>query len=205
MSLKSFVLISSINNLSDARYCAGMGVDAIGFQLNPQDDDFVAQDKFEAIAGWVSGVSLVGEFNNADIDVINEVIENYKLDFIQTQRSDLLNDLKKLAIPVILKIVIENHEDLEDIKTIMNLTSGMVEFYLLERNGSVDAEIAGNFILQLADEFPIVLGFGINPENALQLSDSSLKGIALKGGNELKPGFKDYDELADILEELEED
>jgi len=28
-------------------------------------------------------------------------------------------------------------------------------------------------------------------------------GIALKGGEEITPGYKDFDELADILEKLE--
>ncbi len=34
MSLNTFVYIRDVDNLSDARYCAGMGVDMIGFRLD---------------------------------------------------------------------------------------------------------------------------------------------------------------------------
>lgn len=33
MALKTFVKISGVNNLSDARYCAGMGVNQLGFNI----------------------------------------------------------------------------------------------------------------------------------------------------------------------------
>ena len=34
MKSKKFVKIRGVNNLSDARYCSGMMVDVIGFNLN---------------------------------------------------------------------------------------------------------------------------------------------------------------------------
>ena len=34
MSLKYFVHVSSISNLSDARYCSGMMVNSLGFNLD---------------------------------------------------------------------------------------------------------------------------------------------------------------------------
>jgi hypothetical protein len=37
------------------------------------------------------------------------------------------------------------------------------------------------------------------------LNNSHIKGIVLKGGHEEKPGLKNYDQLAIILEALEED
>ena len=33
MALNTLTAVTEINNLSDARYCAGMGVDIIGFNL----------------------------------------------------------------------------------------------------------------------------------------------------------------------------
>jgi phosphoribosylanthranilate isomerase len=37
------------------------------------------------------------------------------------------------------------------------------------------------------------------------IDETDIFGISLKGGTEIKPGFKDYDELADILEEIQID
>ena len=39
---------------------------------------------------------------------------------------------------------------------------------------------------------------------AIDIQSLELKGIALKGGDEQRPGWKDLDELIDILEALEE-
>ncbi len=36
MALKTIVKVGNITNLSDARYCAVMGVDMLGFCLNKQ-------------------------------------------------------------------------------------------------------------------------------------------------------------------------
>jgi hypothetical protein len=46
----------------------------------------------------------------------------------------------------------------------------------------------------------------VNTKEGIQkLNDrSNIKGLALSGSAEIRPGFKSYDELADILEALEE-
>ena len=42
-----------------------------------------------------------------------------------------------------------------------------------------------------------------NVEAHIPKNTSKVKGISLKGGEEIRPGYKDFDELADILEALE--
>ena len=60
---------------------------------------------------------------------------------------------------------------------------------------------------QLVCEMPVVLTKGITAETVNHQLDNniSLKGIGLQGGNEIRPGFKDFDTLADILEAVEID
>jgi phosphoribosylanthranilate isomerase len=51
-----------------------------------------------------------------------------------------------------------------------------------------------------------MVGYGIDKDNVGSWIDNThILGICLKGSIEVKPGFKDYDELADILEMLEVD
>jgi phosphoribosylanthranilate isomerase len=58
--------------------------------------------------------------------------------------------------------------------------------------------------MEIAENHKILLGFGVEADNVLDLIDSSsISGIALKGGDEIKPGYKDFDALADILEAIE--
>lgn len=204
MALKTFVKISKVNNLSDARYCAGMGVDVMGFCLDPAREDFVDPEKFSTISSWLSGVLLAGEFEDCDANEIMQSCELYELDYIQVKNPALLPELRDLNKSLVLKIDIEGFNDLENAKALMERNTMPVEFYLLESASDPEDPTLLHFVSELASEFPLVLGFGIRKENLAMLMDSPIKGIALKGGNEVKPGFKDFDELADILELLEE-
>ncbi|WP_373398248.1 hypothetical protein V8V91_00285 [Algoriphagus halophilus] len=56
----------------------------------------------------------------------------------------------------------------------------------------------------LTKDCEVILGAGLSAENVIGLVDElNLKGIVLEGGEEIKPGLKDFDALADILEVLE--
>ena len=46
MALKTSVIINEVINLSDARYCAGMGVDYIGFRIDENHDKYVDLENF---------------------------------------------------------------------------------------------------------------------------------------------------------------
>ncbi len=81
-----------------------------------------------------------------------------------------------------------------------------VRYFLLEgeENSLNDTQIEA--IRLLAAQFPILLGFGVNSDNVdALLSESALRGIALQGGEEIRPGYKDFDALAEVLEAIETD
>jgi phosphoribosylanthranilate isomerase len=204
MSLKTFVKISDVTNLSDARYCAGMGVDVLGFRLDPEDSLSVDPAKFKSITEWVSGVGFVGEFYNSDAEAIIETIGNYNLSYIQINPLSLSKELINLNIPIIVEFCLNNHSSIEGLKDYMEKSHQKVELFLITAQKEEIAERLLSGILELSQEFSILLGCGINKNNVNQLIETSaIKGIAMKGSAEIKPGFKDYDELADILEEIE--
>jgi phosphoribosylanthranilate isomerase len=61
-------------------------------------------------------------------------------------------------------------------------------------------------ITDLSKEYTVLLGYAVNKENACRIVEElQVGGISLAGSSEIRPGFKDYDELADILETLEVD
>ena len=74
MSLKYFVHVSSINNLSDARYCSGMMVNSLGFDLDENSNNKLSTENINDICGWVNGVDFVGEFNNSSSTYILSLI-----------------------------------------------------------------------------------------------------------------------------------
>ena len=49
MSLKYFVHVSSISNLSDARYCSGMMVDSLGYNLDENSNNILSIEKSQTL------------------------------------------------------------------------------------------------------------------------------------------------------------
>lgn len=204
MALKTFVKISEVNNLSDARYCAGMGVDQLGFNVVPDHPQFVDSEKFKEIGGWVAGVRFVGELGDQSTDYALEVVRSYKFDLLQTNRVELLDEFNRLPLPVILDLNVDDYIDEMALKKVLDYGHGFVEYFLVHSTREEENPARLQEIMALAKRYSIVLGSWVGSHNVDQLlSTASLAGIALKGGDEIKPGYKDFDELAGILEMIE--
>lgn len=207
MALKTFVKISGINNLSDARYCAGMTVNVLGFSFEPDNQNYMDPDKFTAITEWLSGVEFCAEFENATAEEIKEILQQYPdVAYLQIRNPDYLPALQLLQKPIILRLPANSLSDDESLAEHMEKSSADVAFFLFEEDDEESSKDNVDKALNLAEQYPILLGFGLSNHNVQTILEKShLKGIALRGGNEIKPGYKDFDDLADILEAIEID
>lgn len=209
MALKTLVKINKANNLSDARYCAGMGVEFMGFCLDPTNEQSVMPEKFNEITGWISGVKLVGEFYESSPLIIKELLDSYKLDYIQVADADILEYLAQLDIPLILQVNMSKINEIADLEALLKHHKDEVAYFLLiEEEAETDKTLDKLLpeIDKFAQVYPILLGYGIDADNVLSiLENTSIAGIALEGGHEIKPGYKDFDALADVLEKIEID
>src|SRR5690348_11767986 len=106
MALKTTVLVNGINNLSDARYCAGMCADMMWFKRDPTQPDHLSDEAFKEITGWVAGIKFVGEFDEASATEINHKAFELNLDHIQLNRNYLLDEVRKIEKPVIQKVYV---------------------------------------------------------------------------------------------------
>lgn len=200
MALKTLVKVSNITNLSDARYCAGMGVEMIGFVMDKHSADYISPDKMKEIKSWVAGVLTVGETQSGDYEEVKTLVQDYEIDILQIADASLLPQISDLGKPIILKLDFDSAY-FEDY---LERYNQFVEFFLVD--GGVLSDFARYTLKEYAFNYPIVLDFGITAENINDLLDEMhLKGIALKGTNELHPGSKDYDDLRGILENIEID
>lgn len=193
--LKTLVKVSSITNLSDARYCAGMGVDLLGFPL--QD---ISVEKFTEIRNWLAGVQIVGEFSTHQSDVIIAKVEEYKPDVLEIDTKVNLVAIQNITIPKILRVNI----DTDNLPTVFAASAPYVsQFLLVGENPDSLAGMEGSVEIWSA-QYPIILGLEI-PESDLEewVEQSSIKGIGLKAGDEARPGFRDFTDLMNILEKLE--
>ncbi|MES2732913.1 MAG: N-(5'-phosphoribosyl)anthranilate isomerase [Bacteroidota bacterium] len=203
MALRTFVKVSSITNLSDARYCAGMGVDMLGFSLDPSSSDFVSEAAFKEIVGWVAGVKIVGELGNIPAEQAGDLLAKYPVDYLQTDQSESIPQLSALNIPLILGAnFLENSQS--SLKEICATNHTFVDCFLLESENIVLTEFEMSFLRRLSSKYSILLGFGFSHTNIQFLLDEiPVKGIALRGTHEIKPGLKDFDALAEVLEAIE--
>lgn len=193
--LKTQVKVSSIANLSDARYCAGMGVEWLGFPLQE-----IMLERFTEIRNWLAGVQIVGEFTKATAEQIREAVATYKPDVIEVDSSVSLVAIQSIEIPKILRVNI----DTDNLPSIFTASAPYVSHFLLVGD-SVDSLTGMEASVEIwAAQYSIILGLDI-PESDLNewVEQSSIQGIGLVAGDEDRPGFRDFTDLMSILEKLE--
>ncbi|MCC9167404.1 hypothetical protein [Pontibacter harenae] len=206
MSLRTSVIVNRVNNLSDARYCAGMGADILGFNLMLDDPERVSAETLKEISGWVAGVKLAGEFIKAKPEVINDLADEFNLDYIQLNVPYLIDEVEEINRPVILKVYVDKDTVESELLEVMELYSPYVEYFIIDSNDFTTIDDTNiKFLKGIAKQFDVYIGFGLSKENALEVIEKIKPvGIGLQGGNEIKPGLKDFDELQEIFEEIEE-
>ena len=189
MPLKSPVLLSAITNLSDARFAAGMGVEYLSFNMNQSHKDFIGLNDFTAITAWLHGPKFVGEFEKGTgIEEILERVKEFELENVLVHDAKLILALKAQGLFVIQyeSEITESPEKVGDI-------------LVVELSEGVDA-----LVLEVPEN--TFLGTGIDHSNVNEiLDDSAFTGIALKGSEEIRTGYVDLDEMAEILEAIEVD
>ncbi len=201
MSLKTFVKISNISNLSDARYCAGMMVDVIGFNVDPTSESFIAESDYNEITEWVAGVSFAGEFHGANEDEICETIKKYPVDFIEIADLDLVEKVGLLGKPLIVRLDIDSSANLDELKSTLSYLDELAKVVIIRSNNpdlfdALDAQIGyynGNLKL--------LKGYSVLTNENL----AKFPGLELEATEEERPGFKDYGQIMDVLESIEED
>ena len=159
------VLVRGINNLSDARYCAGMGADGLIFTLDLSLPGAVTPALVKELAGWVSGVELIGEFGEMPAAAVNQLVAECALSRVLLT-PETAEVSAEFAVPVL--------------RTAPYAATLPAATY------------AGRWVSGL---------FG--PADVARLLVGQPAGLLLRGGDEIKPGLRDFTELEAIFEALE--
>ncbi|KAA9325233.1 phosphoribosylanthranilate isomerase [Adhaeribacter soli] len=206
MALKTTVLVNGINNLSDARYCAGMGADMMGFNLDESHPDHLTEEAFKEITGWVAGIQLVGEYDHASGHHIHEQAKSLNLDLVQLNKTYLIDEIRKIGKPVIQKVFINKDTIEAELLDMLDLYKAEVAFFLVYSDDFTTIDETNIRLLRdLSGLYKIIIGFGVEKQNLPAILDEVRPyGIGLQGSDEIKPGLKTFDELEEIFEVLEE-
>lgn len=199
MSLRYFVHVSSVSNLSDARYCSGMMVDSLGYNLDENSESRISYKTANEISKWVNGVKFVAEFNNSSSKYINKILDNSFFDSIEIDFKKSISDLKFDPQNIIIKITEPNSID-HKINNYLKSNFPLTQTIVVDNISSSSI----NKLEVLDKRFMIIVNPFDKLENMLKILDKYKYGILLKGSNEIRPGFKDYDTISDILESIED-
>lgn len=187
MALKTLVKVGNITNLSDARYCAGMGVDLLGFGAIEGQSDYIDVTLYQQMRGWISGPKIVTELYGISPDTdLGSIIKNYAPDYIEMSITEYPLWESKTQIPFIVSIKADESDLIE--------SKSNVAFVL------VDEEDIG----KITSRHKILVRTHSKENIDKLLASPKVSGFVLSGSPEIRPGFKTYDELADILEMLED-
>ena len=202
MALKTKVKINRITNLTDARYCSGMYVDILGFCLEKGSPHFVSPTQFQEITGWISGIDYAAEFAEEDAYTIERTLAEYPgITWIESGDLETLVQLNSLGKKLIYRVKIEELDTLLPKTDLLREHEITLHLTSINKSLTIDNEFIIN---KLSSQLNLFLGAGITPEKANSLCElPGLFGFALDSGDEIKPGLRDFDQLAAILENLE--
>lgn len=193
MSLKTIVKVDSITNLSDARYCAGMGVDLVGFNTVPTRENYLNPTMFQEIRGWITGPSIVAELYQVISTAASvEIIAQYVPDYLELAVDDLRFLPADNTLPLLVSCRADTQlQDLERFKSTL-------AFILL---AEADKALAEKFTA----DYKILIKLQSTTALQAMVDDPAIAGVTLSGSPELRPGYKEYGDLADVLEQLDID
>jgi phosphoribosylanthranilate isomerase len=187
MPLKMIVKVGKVTNLSDARYCAGMNVDLLGFVTVENQENYLAPKEFQDIRGWLSGPQIVAEiYGLSSASELADIIEHYKPDYLELSKKEL--PLVDGSLPLIVRWT---DDDFDKAADLVNLYALIVDKAQLNNMANTKKSIKLLVEAENLSEVEEVTG------------KAGVHGIVLNGTQEESPGLKDYDHLSEILERLE--
>ena len=211
MSLITNLKFGELTNLSDARFAAGSQANFLGFSLDPDSENYIEHDDLNEILGWIEGVGLVGEFGKQDFEEIRDAIQQYKLDYVQLNETEHFFSLSKLKAQIIQNLDLATFRDREELEYFIEDSYQNITYYMFSIYNDEDLEAFLNDndfkkrIKDFTDDLNVILNLPFNADNIIDLT-KEFKPFAINiyAGGEERPGYKDFDELIEMVESLDE-
>jgi phosphoribosylanthranilate isomerase len=183
---KPIILVKNITSLSEARYCAGMLVDFISFEFNPQSENHIESERFKEIKTWLSGIKVLGSFSQGNIDDLIEICNQHQLDGVILDKNQFFELSEEMNSEV--KIL-----EIEDIE-LQYQDFTKLNFLLLNNSFENNQNIG-------AYNIPVLVGYEY--EN-VKKEIKGISGFGFLGSKEIQTGINQYDDLMDALDYIEE-
>lgn len=207
MSLITTVKMGEVNNLSDARFAAGFDVEFIGFPLSDDHPRKVDPQDVKEMGEWIEGPYFLAELLQESPPYINELLKEIDAQWLQVEQ-DYQYDLAEISGNVFQRIVPEQLSKEDAGIATMEKNFKKVEYFQLELGNFEEAiwddQNQVDFLADLCATYNVFLDYPFKPANVHDIIEKvNPAGINIKGGDEVKPGYRDFDELIDLLEAIE--
>jgi|GEM_PF-2473462 phosphoribosylanthranilate isomerase len=191
MGLKFTVKVSHLSNLSDARFCSGMGVDLLGFGAIPGAEHYMPDAVFQEIRGWLAGPRIVTELYGIESPTaIEQVMSTYAPDFVELSIEAYMEMRDALPVQAIVAVSADSIRILPD------------------RDEKI-AYVIADESMQCKDitnvNYPVLIRVTSPDQLHSKIESGCFHGYVVDAPKQTKAGITSYDELGIILETLEED
>ena len=198
------IKICGITSLKGAELAANYGAAAIGMIFYQDSPRFVDPAEVEQ---WIdnipSSVKKVGVFVNEQIDTINNITRQLKLEFIQLHGDESPEFCNGIIRPVIK--VFRVGDDFDAI--VLNeydVHGFLFDTYKKGNPGGTGTRFNWDLIANLKTETPIILSGGLTPENVLNgIEAVNPAAVDVNSGVESVPGVKDEEKIKELFSVLE--
>ena len=198
--------ICGITSLADARYCAGAGVDYLGFIQYAGSPRYIEPAQAKEIIGWLYGPEPVGVFVNETAETINNIVSNAGFTHAQIHGEYEPQFFQAIDVPTIKAVSIHPHTTGHELSDHLTRFADAVDYFLLDTAkaglwGGTGSTFDWEIAKELVEQFPIFIAGGINAANIRRVIDTLHPyAVDLASSVEESPGVKDFDKLADLFD-----
>ncbi len=209
--LRTRVKAAAVANLTDARYFAALGVDLLGFALEPGATGFVDATTVTAIRDWVEGPQFVGEFGHSTVGDIARQAEALRLDAVQVGPFGKTRQVGvATGLPVYQELILGRDVGPVDAFGIMEASAPNVAAFVLNfsRQSQIwsslrSSQVWGEWIEEVCAIYPVYLDAPAEVTELPEiLADIRPLGLQITGGEEEAVGIKSFEDLDEWFEHL---
>lgn len=203
------VKICGITNLADARYCASLGADYIGFIQHEPSPRYVEPDMAREIIEWVEGPRPVGVFVDVEPDEVNRLASEIGFDVVQLHGDEPPEWCREIAQTVVKVFRIRDTDSAAELRPAFERYAPVVSSFLLDafvpgQPGGTGRTFRWDVAAELSSDYPLFLAGGLTPENVREAVER-VRPVAVdtSSGVEEAPGRKSFEALDRFFEAIQ--
>ncbi|MBD2455905.1 phosphoribosylanthranilate isomerase [Nostoc sp. FACHB-87] len=204
------VKICGITQPKQATAIASLGATALGFICVPSSPRYVTATQIRAVVTQLpDNIDKIGVFANADIQEINQIVQDGGLTGVQLHGDEspefcyqLRQNLPHVEILKAMRIRSLDHLEPAAIYA-QHVDTLLLDAYHPQQLGGTGKTLDWAMLEKFHPGTPWFLAGGLTPANILEaLSLVNPDGIDLSSGVEIQPGNKDLNKVAELFQKL---